>query len=211
MPRRSLLRTALTLGAGASLVLAACGDDTEEAADTTAAATATTAGGEASGESTAAIAIDGAWARTSPMMASAGAAYMTITSPTDDALIRASVDPSVAGVVELHETRMVEGDMGGMDMTETTMGGMDMTETTMGGMDMTETTMGEMAPAMEMVPVQQIDLAAGEPVALAPGGLHIMLLELAGPLEVGTTIQITLEFANAGSLVVDVPVLDEAP
>ena len=201
MPRRSLLRTALTLGAGASLVLAACGDDTEEAAETTAAATATTAGGESTGESTAAIAIDGAWARTSPMMASAGAAYMTITSPTDDALIRASVDPSVAGVVELHETRMVEGDMGGMDMTDTTMG----------GMDMTETTMGEMAPAMEMVPVQQIDLAAGEPVALAPGGLHIMLLELAGPLEVGTTIQITLEFANAGSLVVDVPVLDEAP
>ena len=43
MPRRSLLRTALTLGAGASLVLAACGDDTEEAAETTAAATATTA------------------------------------------------------------------------------------------------------------------------------------------------------------------------
>ena len=207
MPRRSLLRTALTLGAGASLVLAACGDDTEEAADTTAAATATTAGGE----TTAAITIDGAWARTSPMMASAGAAYMTITSPTDDALIGASVDPSVAGVVELHETRMVEGDAGGMDMTDTTMGGMDMTDTTMGGMDMTETTMGEMAPAMEMVPVQQIDLAAGEPVALAPGGLHIMLLELPGPLELGTTFQITLEFANAGPMVVDVPVLDEAP
>ena len=129
---RGWLTAAVALGTTASLVLAACGDDTDEAASTTAAAAATTAA-----EATeATITVSGQWARNSPMMATAGAAYMTVTSSADDALVKASVDPSVAGTVELHETRMVEG-----GMTDTTMAGMDTTETTMAGMDTTETTM----------------------------------------------------------------------
>jgi copper(I)-binding protein len=206
MNRHTFRHVAVVLGVGASLALAACGDDTDEAAGTTAAAAATDAAG---GESSAGLTVDGAWARTSPMMASAGAAYMTLTSASDDAVVRASVDASIAGTVELHETRMVEtdGDMGG-DMTATTMEGMggDMTGTTMEGMDGMDG-MG----AMEMVEVEKIDLPAGQAVSLEPGGLHVMLLDLVAPLEVGTTIQVTLELESGATQVVDVPVRDEAP
>ena len=191
MNRRTFLTAAVALGTTASLVLAACGDDTDEAASTTAAAAATTAA-----EATeATITVSGQWARNSPMMATAGAAYMTVTSSADDALVKASVDPSVAGTVELHETRMVEG-----GMTDTTMAGMDTTETTMPGMG-----------AMEMVPVDKIELPAGEAVALAPGGLHIMLLDLAKPLELGETFTITLTFESGATQDVTVEVREEAP
>jgi copper(I)-binding protein len=187
MNRRTFLSLAATIGVGASLVLASCGDDTDETAS--------------SGD---AITIEGAWARTSPMMADAGAAYLTITSATDDALVKASVDPSIAGTVELHETRMVEGDM---DMSATTMAGMESETTAMGG-TMTEDTM---APAMEMVPVDKIELPAGEAVALAPGGLHIMLLDLPAPLELEQTFTMTLTFEQAGDVEVQVTVRDDAP
>jgi len=185
MNRRTFLSLAVTASVGAGLVLAACGDDTDSADDTAGA-----------GGSSSEITIAGAWARTSPMMASAGAAYFTITSPTDDALLSASADPSIAGTVEMHETRMVE-----TDMTATTMGG-DMTATTMGG---------DMAPTMEMVPVDRIELPAGEAVALEPGGLHIMLLDLPAPLELGQTFTLTLTFMNAAEQQVEVTVGDEAP
>jgi copper(I)-binding protein len=125
------------------------------------------------------------------MMAEAGAAYFTITSGADDALLSASVDSSIAGTVEMHETRMAE-----MDMTATTMEGM------------TEDTM---APAMEMVPVGKIELPAGEAVSLTPGGLHLMLLELPKPLELDQTFTMTLTFENAGTQDVEVTVRDEAP
>lgn len=192
-------RTLISLACGAALVLAACGDDDDAAGDTTVAAADTTATGDTAAptESVAPgeIVIEGAWARTSPMMATAGAAYMTITSPVDDRLVAASVDATVAGKVELHETKMVEDG----SMTEGTgMAGMP-TDT---GMD---------APAMEMVPVEAIELPAGTAVALAPGGLHIMLLDLVTPLELGQTITITLTFEQAGEIAVPVTVADEAP
>jgi copper(I)-binding protein len=55
--------------------------------------------------STGPIAIEGAWARTSPMMEMAGAAYMVIknTGAADDALI--GVTSPAANVVETHETK----------------------------------------------------------------------------------------------------------
>jgi copper(I)-binding protein len=183
MNRRTFFSLAATIGIGASLVLAGCGDDTDEAA----------------GGSSAGITVEGAWARTSPMMADAGAAYFSITSADDDALLSASVDSSVAGTVELHETRMVE-----MDMTATTMEGM--THSTMEGMSE-----DEMAPAMEMVQVDKIELPAGEQVSLAPGGLHVMLLELPEALELDQTFTMTLTFENAGTQDVEVTVRDEAP
>ncbi|MFM8267210.1 MAG: copper chaperone PCu(A)C, partial [Ilumatobacteraceae bacterium] len=64
---------------------------------------------------------------------------------------------------------------------------------------------------MSMQEVDSIPLPAGETVALEPGGSHIMLLGLTAPLEVGTTIELTLTLEEAGTVVVDVPVLDEAP
>lgn len=170
---RSLRRAAVLLTAG--LLFTACGDDTD----------ATLSGG---------VEVSGAWARTSPMDAANGAAYLTVTSPVDDAIVAVSVDASVAGRAELHETVMAEP-------TGTTMGaGMGMgTGTTM--------PMGEMT----MREVDEITLPAATAVALAPGGLHVMLLDLVEPLEVGDTITVTLTLESAGELVVEVPVLDEAP
>lgn len=135
------------------------------------------------------ITIEKQWARTSPMATDMGAAYMNITSPVEDALTDVSVDASVAGMAQIHETVMAEG------MTESS--------------EMSTGTTA--APAMTMQEVDEIALPAGEAVSLAPGGYHIMLMKLVAPLKVGTEITVTLTFKNAGDVQVTVPVLDEAP
>jgi len=50
------------------------------------------------------LSVEGAWVRSNPNLM--GAAYMVITSPVADELISASVDPSVAATVEVHEVVM---------------------------------------------------------------------------------------------------------
>lgn len=135
-----------------------------------------------------------AWARTSPMDSANGAAYFSITSGTADALVGVSVDASVAARAELHETVMSGGDMGG-EMS----GGMDGASTTM--------PMGEMT----MQRVESIELPAGTAVELKPGSYHVMLLELAEPLDAGDSITLTLALESGGSVEVEVPVRDEAP
>jgi hypothetical protein len=168
--------TACVLGSVllAATILVACGDDDEPAGTTGTPST---------------IEVEGAWARTSPTMATAGAAYMTITNTGDtgDSLRGASVDPSVAGSVELHQT-VAEGDEGEMTTT-----------TGMGGETMT------------MVPVDEIIVSGGKTVALEPGGYHLMLLDLVTPLEVGATIEVTLTFERAGEIEVTADVRDVAP
>ena len=54
-----------------------------------------------------------AWARTTPPGVSVGVVYMDVTSSTDDALLGASVDPSIAAKVELH-INTTSGDMSSM-------------------------------------------------------------------------------------------------
>lgn len=132
------------------------------------------------------VQVSDAWARTSPQAATAGAVYLELTSDADDRLIGASVADDVAAVVEIHETVAA-------------------------GMSDDDDTDGEGMQAMLMQEVGSIDLPAGETVVLEPGGLHIMLLDLVAPLEVGTDMDVTLEFEDAGSLVVEVEVRDDAP
>ena len=78
---------------------------------------------------------------------------------------------------------------------------------------MTEDTMAmtddTMAGSMTMQEVDSIAIPAGEKVALEPGGYHVMLMELAKPLEVGSTFELTLTFAKAGDITVEVEVRDE--
>jgi periplasmic copper chaperone A len=181
MNRRSLISLAL----GTALLLGACGSDSSDTTDTT---------GQAAEPG---ITVEGAWARTSPMMASAGAAYMTLTSSVDDRLTGVAVDAGIAATVELHETVMA-GDMGG-GMTG------DTTSDTSGSMPVST------EPTMMMQPVDGIDLPAGIAVELKPGGYHIMLLDLVAPLEMGQTFTITLTFEQAGSVEVPVTVGDAAP
>ena len=161
----------------ASLAVAttACGDSSSDSTDTTEAPAAE-------------FTIEGQWARTSPMATDMGAAYMTITSSVDDALVSVAVDASVAKMAQIHEMVMASG-------------------STMMGSDTTMDGSGEMV----MQEVDKIDLPAGEPVALKPGGYHIMLMELVAPLKTGTSIVVTLTFESGATQSVTVPVQDEAP
>ena len=161
--------TRLALLAIAPLVLAACGGDDP-------------------------ITIEGRWARTSPAMASMGAAYMDITSSEGDQLVGVSVPASIAARAEIHE--MVPADMAMDDSMDESMED--------GEMDMD---MG----AMVMQQIMALDLPAGETVSLEPGGYHVMLIDLAEPLAEGDTFNVTLDFAEADDLTVEVVVRTEAP
>ena len=138
------------------------------------------------------ITIEDQWARTSPAMASMGAAYMSISASEGDQLVGVSVPASVAARAEIHE--MVPADMDhSMDDS------MDDDEM---AMDM---------GAMVMQQIMALDLPAGETVNLEPGGYHVMLIDLAEPLVEGESFEVTLDFAEAEDLTVEVVVRTEAP
>ncbi len=59
---------------------------------------------------------------------------------------------------------------------------------------------------MQMRPVDGIDVPAHGTVALKPGGYHIMLMGLTKPLKPGETFPVTLTFAHAGKVTVNVAV-----
>lgn len=131
------------------------------------------------------ITVSGQWARTSPDATDMGAAYLKINSDTDDTLVSAMVDTSVAAMAQIHEMVPVENGMS------------------------TESTMD--SSAMTMQEVDHIDIVAGTQLELKPGGYHIMLMKLVKPLLTGETFKITLTFTKAGAVVIDVPVLEDAP
>jgi copper(I)-binding protein len=131
------------------------------------------------------ITVTGQWARTSPDATDMGAAYLKINSDADDTLVSAMVDTSVAAMAQIHEMVPVENGMS------------------------TESTMD--SSAMTMQEVDHIDIVAGTQLELKPGGYHIMLMKLVKPLLTGETFKITLTFTKAGAVVIDVPVLEDAP
>jgi periplasmic copper chaperone A len=57
-----------------------------------------------------------------------------------------------------------------------------------------------------MRPLTEIHVPAGGRVAVAPGGIHLMLVDLAQPLVAGTRVPLTLEFRTAGKLTVELSV-----
>ncbi len=59
---------------------------------------------------------------------------------------------------------------------------------------------------MKMRRVDRIDLPAGATVELAPGGLHVMLIDLARELSPGHQVRITLVFEDASATPLEVPV-----
>lgn len=149
----ALRRTRLTLVAVASVaLLAAC----------------SSAGQPPSGG----ISVRDAWARSSSAMASAAAAYATITNAgaAPDALVGAS--SPAAATVEVHET------------------------ITMGSPAASSSGM------MGMQPVARVEIPAGGSLQLKPGSYHVMLIGLARDLTVGDTIDLTLTFEKAGPITV---------
>jgi periplasmic copper chaperone A len=67
-------------------------------------------------------------------------------------------------------------------------------------------TMTMSGTVMRMRPVAAIDIPAGQPVTLAPDGLHIMLEGLKKPLRAGQSFPLTLTFEKAGTRMVNVTV-----
>lgn len=61
---------------------------------------------------------------------------------------------------------------------------------------------------MTMRPVEGYDVPAGGELALERGGKHIMLLGV-DPLEVGDVVTVTLEFEDAGAVVVEAEVVPQ--
>jgi copper(I)-binding protein len=63
---------------------------------------------------------------------------------------------------------------------------------------------------MKMRQIQGLDLPPGQPVKLAPGGYHLMLLNLKQPLKEGDKVALTLEFEDAqkvhSKVVIEAPV-----
>lgn len=50
---------------------------------------------------------------------------------------------------------------------------------------------------MRMRAIPSLALPAGKPVTLAPGGYHLMLLDLKAPLQAGTAVAVILQFQDA--------------
>ena len=67
-------------------------------------------------------------------------------------------------------------------------------------------TMSMEGMVMKMRPLAGLDIAAGQPVTLKPGGEHIMLLGLSEPLREGQSFPLTLTFEKAGMREVTVAV-----
>jgi copper(I)-binding protein len=125
---------------------------------------------------TAAVKVEGAWARASVPGQKGTGAFMKLTAKDGARLVGAS--SPVAGVTEVHEMKM-EGDV------------------------------------MKMRAVPALELPAGKPVELKPGGYHVMLLDLKAPLAKDTVVPITLVFKDSkgaeSKLELKVPVSATAP
>ena len=64
---------------------------------------------------------------------------------------------------------------------------------------------------MRMKAVDTVVIGPGERVSLRPGNLHVMLVDLKSPLREGARLALTLSFAGAGEVTVEVPVLRNPP
>ena len=68
-------------------------------------------------------------------------------------------------------------------------------------------TMAMKGDVMEMRQVDAIELPAGKPVKLEPGGLHVMFIGLKQPLAIGSKVPVTLKFDKAGEVKVEFEVM----
>lgn len=155
------------------------------------ATTGAACGGGSSDAAPTRLTIERPWARATPAGATNAAVYLTITSPQDDAITGVDVPAAAAGGAAMHSS-MTDDDGGSMG----NMAGMDH--------DAEE-------GATTMAPLRTVDLPAGEAVVFEPGGRHIMLTELAAPLEEGDELTLTVHLRRGGDRTVQVPIATNAP
>jgi len=63
------------------------------------------------------------------------------------------------------------------------------------------------AGVMKMRSLESVVIPANGMVMMRPGGLHLMLMGLHGPLKKGTSLPLTLTFKNAGKVSIHVKVM----
>lgn len=180
--KKLILAATLILALGA--VVAACGSSDSDSNDK------------------ASVEVTDAWARATTPTQDSGAVYMTISSNDGDALLKAEVPKSVAGMTEVHETTTDGEPTAAEDQMESGATGMT-------GDDGSDEMHGSDSSMMGMKEVDKIEIPAGETVVLEPGGFHIMLMELKSPIKAGDTIPVTLTFEKAGTVQVDATAKDE--
>lgn len=59
---------------------------------------------------------------------------------------------------------------------------------------------------MRMRRLDGLDIPAGEAVTMAPGGYHIMIINVEEAIQVGATVPLTLTFETSGNLTIDASV-----
>jgi copper(I)-binding protein len=107
------------------------------------------------------VTVDQPWVRATVAAQKVTGAFMTLTAAKNSRLV--GVSTPAAGVVEVHEMKMVED-------------------------------------VMRMRQVPALDLPAGKPVALTPGGYHLMLFQLKQQLKDGDKVPLTLEIEDAAKV-----------
>ena len=61
-----------------------------------------------------------------------------------------------------------------------------------------------------MAPAGEVEIGPGAAVALKPGGLHAMLMQLTRPMTKGKSFTLTLVFSDGDEIAVNVPILSLA-
>lgn len=101
------------------------------------------------------------------------AMYLTVSNTRSQAVQLTTVETTVAGTIEIHQTENQNG-------------------------------------LMRMRPVESVEIPANGTVEFAPGGHHIMLIDITEQLAPGDIVKVTLVF-NTGERIElpDVPVIDQ--
>lgn len=104
-----------------------------------------------------------AWVRALPPGQPNTAGYLVVTNSADTAVTIVGASSPLAGSVEIHTTREVDG-------------------------------------LQRMERLDQVEVAAGQSVAFAPGGMHLMLLRVSRMPAPGEEVQLCLQLAKGDEL-----------
>lgn len=120
-----------------------------------------------------AVSLNSAWVRALPPTQPNTAAYLTIENAGTEAVEIVSAKAAIAGRVEFHTTREVDG-------------------------------------YVRMEQLTTLKVAAGQSLALAPGGAHLMLLGLTAMPSPGDSVRLCLTPASGPEVCTDAPVRKNA-
>jgi copper(I)-binding protein len=142
------------------------------------------------------LSVHDAWTRPTQQGGTAAVYFELSNGSQADTLLGASAD--LAGVIEIHRSSMagMENEEGEHDMHD--MDDMQSPE------DLEEM---ENAGVMVMQALSELPVAAQEKISFEPGSYHLMLIGIEQELQAGTTFTLTLHFANAGDVPIEVEVL----